>query len=118
MDTTLEELIKDIEAFRDVRDWKQFHTLKNLLISLSLEASELLELAQWKSDAELVDYCQSEQGAKSLANECADIFVYLLLISSTCEIDLVKAVHDKLAQNAEKYPIEKARGSAKKYSEL
>ena len=89
MDTTLEELIKEIEAFRNARDWKQFHTLKNLLISLSLEASELLELAQWKSDAELVDYCQSEQGAKSLANECADIFVYLLLITAAIALESI-----------------------------
>ncbi len=118
MDTTLTQLSNEIIAFRDARDWKRFHTLKNLLVSLNLEASELLEFAQWKSDAELLDFAMSESGAEAIADECADIFVYLLLISRECNIDLIQATRAKLSKNAQKYPLDKAYGSAKKYTEL
>ena len=105
-------------AFRDARDWQQFHSLRNLITSLNLEAAELLELTQWKSDAEIDALPTDPKSAEALRDECADILLYLLLIADTAGIDLVEAAHAKLAKNALKYPVEKAFGSRAKYTEL
>jgi len=105
-------------AFRDARDWRQFHTLRNLITSLNLEAAELLELTQWKSDAEVEALPADPQVAEALRDECADILLYLLLIADTTGIDLAAAARAKLGKNAVKYPVEKAYGSRAKYTEL
>jgi len=105
-------------AFRDERDWQQFHTLRNLITSLNLEAAELLELTQWKSDAEVEALPSDPQAAEALRDECADILLYLLLIADTAGIDLAVAARAKLVKNAVKYPVEKAYGSRAKYTEL
>lgn len=105
-------------AFRDDRDWRQFHSLKDLIISLNLEASELLELTQWK-DSEVVEKMAAAQADKErLQEECADILLYLLLIAERVDIDLIEAANAKIDLNERKYPVDKARGTAKKYSEL
>ncbi len=107
-----------ILEFRDARDWRQFHTLRNLIVSLNLEAGELLELTQWKSDAE-IDALPADAGsAEALRDECADILLYLLLIADKAGIDLAAAAREKLAKNAAKYPVDKAYGSRAKYTEL
>jgi NTP pyrophosphatase (non-canonical NTP hydrolase) len=113
-----EALTAAILRFRDERDWQQFHSLRNLITSLNLEAAELLELTQWKSDAEVEALPTDPQAAEALRDECADILLYLLLIAETAGIDLVAATRDKLAKNAQKYPVEKAYGSRAKYTEL
>ena len=105
-------------AFRDARDWRQFHSLRNLITSLNLEAAELLELTQWKSDAEVEALPADPQAAEALRDECADILFYLLLVAETAGIDLVAAAYTKLRKNAEKYPVDKARGSRAKYTAL
>lgn len=104
--------------FRDARDWRQFHSLRNLITSLNLEAAELLELTQWKNDAEVEAMPTEPKTAEALRDECADILLYLLLIADTAGIDLAEAARSKLAKNAVKYPVEKAFGSRAKYSEL
>jgi NTP pyrophosphatase (non-canonical NTP hydrolase) len=104
--------------FRDARDWRQFHSLRNLIVSLNLEAAELLELTQWKSDAEIDALPADAKSGEALRDECADILLYLLLIADTTGIDLVAAARAKLLKNGEKYPVEKARGSRAKYTEL
>lgn len=104
--------------FRDERDWRQFHTLRNLIVSLNLEAAELLELTQWKSDAEVEALPADPGAAEALRDECADILLYLLLIADAAGIDLAAAARAKLAKNADKYPVHKARGSRAKYTEL
>lgn len=115
---SLDHLTRRLLAFRDERDWRQFHTLKNLLLSVSLEAAELLELAQWKTDAEL-DASLCDPAVRSrLAEECADVLLYLLLVAERAGIDLAAAAEAKIDRNAEKYPVDKARGSAAKYTEL
>lgn len=114
----LQELTDRLIAFRDERDWKQFHTLKNLLLSLSLEAAELLELAQWQTDQELEARIAEPTVQARLREECADIFLYLLLIAERAGFDLAQAASAKIEKNAAKYPVEKARGTAKKYTEL
>ncbi len=117
---TLAALTERLVAFRDARDWAQFHTLKNLLLSLSLEAAELLELAQWKTDAELDALLAAgeEKLRARLEEECADVLLYLLLIAEKAGIDLAAAAARKIERNAEKYPVAKARGRADKYHEL
>ncbi len=114
----LGELTQRLLAFRDERDWRQFHTLKNLMLSLSLEASELLELAQWRSDRELDQLAADADFRARLGEECADVLLYLLLVCERAGIDLAAAAHAKIDRNAEKYPADKARGRADKYTEL
>jgi NTP pyrophosphatase (non-canonical NTP hydrolase) len=107
-----------ILEFRDARDWRQFHSLRSLIVSLNLEAAELLELTQWKSDAEIEALPTEPASREALRDECADVLLYLLLIADTAGIDLAAAARAKLAKNAEKYPVDKAFGSRAKYSEL
>ena len=107
-----------ILEFRDARDWRQFHSLRSLIVSLNLEAAELLELTQWKSDAEIEALPAEPATREALRDECADVLLYLLLIADTAGIDLAAAARAKLAKNAEKYPVDKAFGSRAKYSEL
>ena len=104
--------------FRDARDWRQFHSLRNLITSLNLEAAELLELTQWKSDAEIDALPNDAKAGEALRDECADILLYLLLIADTAGIDLAEAARAKLLKNAVKYPVDKAFGSRAKYTEL
>ncbi len=97
---TIEELMKEVREFRDERDWKKYHTPKNLALSISVEAAELLELFQWKEDSlENVD-------KESLKEEVADIMIYLLSLSEVIDVDLSKAVEEKLEKNRERYPPE------------
>lgn len=115
---TIENLTQRLIAFRDARDWKQFHSLKNLIASVNLEASEVLELTQWKTDEEFEAEAASDPGKARLAEECADVYLYLLLISERAGFDLAEAAARKIDKNEAKYPVEKARGNAKKYTEL
>jgi NTP pyrophosphatase (non-canonical NTP hydrolase) len=112
----IKELTKKILAFRNARDWKQFHTPKDLAISLSLEASEVLEHFQWKSEKEIEEYVKNNK--KEIGEELADVFNYLLIISHDLKIDLAKASADKIEKNHKKYPIEKAKGKHTKYNKL
>lgn len=107
-----------ILEFRDARDWRQFHSLRQLIVSLNLEAAELLELTQWKSDAEIDALPADAVKGEDLRDECADILYYLLLIADTAGFDLAEAARAKLLKNAVKYPVDKARGSRAKYTEL
>ena len=115
--TDLARLTAKLLTFRDERNWKQFHTLKDLIISLNLEAAELLELMQWKPDAELARLQSDDGFQEQLRDECADVLMYLLLVAENAGIDLVQAVEKKLVKNAAKYPVDRYYGSAKKYSE-
>lgn len=112
----MKSMTKQILAFRDARDWQQFHNPKDLALSLSLEAAEVLEIFQWKSGAEIDAVCRDRKS--DLSDELADVLYYTLLMAHDLGIDLETALHAKLAKNAEKYPVERARGSSKKYTEL
>ena len=114
----LDELTRRLIAFRDARDWRRFHGLKNLMLSLNLEAAEILELGQWKSDDEIEAAAADPEFRDMLAEECADVLLYLLLIAERAGIDLEAAAHAKIDRNAVNYPIDKARGNARKYTEL
>jgi NTP pyrophosphatase (non-canonical NTP hydrolase) len=108
--TDLEELRKAIVEFTQERDWDQFHNGKDLALALSIEAAELNEAFLWK-DA-------SEVNVEKVKEELADIVNYAILIADKYNLDVKQIVLDKLRRNAEKYPVEKAYGSAKKYNEL
>lgn len=114
----LKALTVALQAFRDARDWQQFHSLRNLIVSLNLEAAELLELTQWKSDAEVEAIPADPKLAEDLRDECADILLLLLLVAEKAGIDLIAAAQAKLRKNEHKYPVEKAYGSRAKYTEL
>lgn len=109
----LPELMRDLVQFRDARDWKQFHNPKDLSAALAIEAGELQELYLWKNGIELDEVDQVK-----VAEELADVFSFALLLAHHYGFDLKQIVQDKIAKNDEKYPVEKARGSAKKYDEL
>ena len=109
----LDTMREKINVFIESRDWKQFHDPKNLAISLQLEASEVLELFQWTKDNQI----KAGKG-KEVADELADVFYWLLLLANHYNIDLVQALDKKMDQNEKKYPIEKSKGKADKYTDL
>ncbi|MCC8394069.1 nucleotide pyrophosphohydrolase [Paraburkholderia sp. MMS20-SJTR3] len=115
---THDELLEQLLAFRDARDWKQFHTLRNLIVSTGIEAGELLETIQWKTDAQIDTMLGDREQLTDLRHECADVFMYLLLVAHTAGFDLVDAAAEKLKLNEVRYPADKAKGTATKYSEL
>ena len=114
----LPALVKQILAFRDERDWAQFHTPKNLAAALAVEAAELQELMLWKGEEEVDHLVSSKNGHVKLSDEIADVLIYALLFCDAAGIDPDAAVRIKLRKNAEKYPVDLAKGSAKKYTEF
>lgn len=114
----LSRINSELEKFAKERDWDQFHSLKNLTMALSVETAELVEIFQWLSEEQSARVKDNPELMSKVQDEVADIFVYLLRIVSKTNIDLETAVLNKMKKNAEKYPVELARGSAKKYNEL
>ena len=110
------ELLTQLIAFRRDRDWEQFHNPKDLAISLSIEASELLEWFQWRTNDEISAQLASEK-RESLEDELADVAVYLTYLCHDLGIDIDKAIAAKIDKNAAKYPIDKVKGRADKYNE-
>ncbi len=114
----LQSLTDSLITFRDQRNWKQFHDLKNLIISLHLETGELLELTQWKSEEQIAALQKDAHFQQDLKEECADVLHYLLLIAEQNGIDLIAAAQEKIAKNELRYPAEESYGSAAKYTAL
>ena len=108
-----QETINKVLKFRDDRNWRQFHNPKDLAISISLEAAELLEVFQW-SGSDTV--CESKKD--KIKEELADVLNYCILMADACDLDMDEIVVEKIRKNNEKYPVEKAKNSAKKYDEL
>lgn len=110
MDNEIMQLITEIEEFSKERDWDQFHNPKDIAIALSIEASELLEVFLWKNpeDAKL----------EKVKEELADVLNYALMMAGKYNLDVPQIIREKIAKNAEKYPVEKAKGVATKYNEL
>lgn len=111
----LSELQRQIVKFRDERDWKQFHNPKDLSLSLLLEAAEVLEHFQWKNTEEMDAHVAEHR--EKVAEELADVLYWVLLIAHDLDINLAKAFQLKMAQNEAKYPLGKAKGNHKKYTE-
>ena len=112
----IKELTEKIKKFRDERDWLQFHNHKDMALSLMLEAAEVLEHFQWKSKEEIEEYVY--QHKDEIAEELADVAMYLFELADNLGIDLPDAIQKKLDKNAKKYPVEKARGKHTKYTKL
>lgn len=112
----LNDLQIAIVKFRDARDWKQFHNPKDMAISLALEAAEVLEHFQWKTPEEIEQHLKASK--TDLSEELVDVLYWVLLMSHDLDIDLTKEFNNKMAKNDRKYPIEKSKGSHKKYNEL
>lgn len=108
-----EEAASKVIAFRDERDWLQFHNNKDLAISISLEAAELLEVFQWSG----IDLSVSAK-ANQLTDELADVLIYCVLLADKLEVDIPQIISDKVDENSKKYPVEKAKGNSKKYVDL
>lgn len=114
----IDDVRSRLESFTEERDWAQFHSPRNLTLALVGEVGELAELLQWRTDAEVLALAATEEGHEALADELADVFTYLVELADAVGIDLGAAVHAKIDKNATKYPVELARGSNKKYTEL
>ena len=117
MDDSIAHLTNDVIRFRDERDWAQFHRPKDLALGLSIEAGELCELFLWKTETEIEGLRRNPAFLERVAEEIADVQVFLLYLSHGLGIALPDAVRRKLELNAKKYPVEQSRGSARKYSD-
>jgi dCTP diphosphatase len=114
--TELERLRVQLREFAAARDWNQFHSPKNLAMALSAEAGELLEIFQWLTEEQSRSLTPEAQAAAS--DEIADVLLYLIRLSDQLGIDPIAAAKRKILANADKYPVHKARGTSKKYTEL
>lgn len=118
-DTTLAEIKRITDKFRQDRDWGQFHDAKNLAEAISIEASELQELFLWRKVEDVEEKIKSDPNFKEkVEEEFADVMIFLMHFASTANIDVASAVKDKTEKNEKKYPVEKAKGKADKYTEL
>jgi NTP pyrophosphatase (non-canonical NTP hydrolase) len=113
---TLDDLTKRILAFRDARDWKQFHNPKDLSLSLVLEAAEVMEHFQWKNEKEMLEHLKTNK--EEIGDEIADTLYWLLLMGQDFDIDILEALDRKLKKIEAKYPVEKAKGKHTKYNKL
>jgi len=108
-----ENIREQIIKFREDRNWKQFHTIKDLLLGINIELAELQELVLWKNQSEI-----EEVDKEKIEEELADIFIFLTYLSEHFNVDLLKSVEKKIDKNDKKYPIDKSFGNSKKYNEL
>ena len=112
----INDLTKRIIAFRDARDWKQFHNPKDIALSLVLEASEVMEHFQWKNKEEIEKYIDINKA--DIGEELADVLYWVLLMSHDLKIDVLDALEKKIRKNEAKYPVEKSKGKHTKYNKL
>jgi NTP pyrophosphatase (non-canonical NTP hydrolase) len=115
---TIEQLTDRLRAFADERDWHQFHTPKNLAMALAGEAGELLELFQWLTPQQSATVMTDPDTATKVRAEMADVLSYLLRLADVLEIDLLAALSDKIDLNEMRYPVDQARGNARKYDQM
>jgi NTP pyrophosphatase (non-canonical NTP hydrolase) len=114
----LEDMKKEIQKFCEKRNWDQFHNAKELSIGIATEASELLEHFRFKSEKEVKEVMEDQEKSSKIEEELADVLYFILRFSQMYNIDLIRALEEKMDQNRKKYPIDKAKDSNKKYNEL
>ena len=112
------EIERRVKRFRDERDWKQFHKPKDLAASVAIEAAEILEHFQWKTDDECARYVANEENRDAVAQEMADVLILLVSAADVMGVDLYTATLAKIEENGRKYPVAKAKGNATKYDRL
>lgn len=113
---TLTEITEEIQKFRDERDWMQYHNAKDMAVAITIEAAELAEEFLWKTEAEIEE--KIKVNIDPISDEIADIGIYLIELADNLGIDIIEAMHIKLKKNAVRYPISKAKGSNRKYTDL
>lgn len=116
--TDIKEITSRLREFAVDRDWGRFHTPKNLIMALTGEVGELSELFQWLGPKEVRELIQDPEFMEKVRDEIADVAAYIFRLSDVLDIDLGQAMLTKITKNAQKYPVEKAKGNARKYSEL
>jgi NTP pyrophosphatase (non-canonical NTP hydrolase) len=116
MDDSIEKLTRAICAFRDARDWKEFHNPKEMAVAIDAEAGELLQHFVWQDAGQSLERISARRA--EIESEMADVAILLFEMAANCEVDLAAAMRAKLARNEERYAVSKARGSNKKYNEL
>ena len=114
----IHELKEKVKEFCEERDWDQFHNAKELIIALTIEASELLEPFRWKTAEEVEEIMKDEQKREAIGEEMADVLYFLVRLAQRYDIDLSEELDKKMEKNNEKYPVEKFKGSNKKYNEI
>lgn len=115
---TLLDIKEKIKEFRDERDWEQFHTPKNLSMAISIESNELMEHFLWENQGEAKEKVNAGEDLQEIKEELADILIFSLLMADSIDADLDRIIGNKLEKNKEKYPVEKSKGNAKKYTEF
>ncbi len=118
MDVCVSDLQNKVASFVHERKWEKFHTPKDLALAVAVESAELLELFQWKNNAEIQGLLNDTKYRKRIEDEMADIMIYILVLSNTLNTDLSQAVLQKMKKNKDHYPIRKSKGKATKYTEL
>ena len=118
MSNPIQELHDKLNIFYKERDWLQFHTPKNLVMALTGEVGELSEIFQWLTPEQSQSIMIDDVKAQAVKDELADIFIYTISLADKLGVDIVEAANNKVEHNAQKYPVSKSRGNAKKYSEL
>lgn len=113
-----QDFVAAVKAFRDAREWSQFHTPKNLAAALAIEAAELQECFLWKTDGEVEAEMAAGPKREAVAEEVADVLMFALLLADRLGLDVGQVITAKLAANEQKYPVALARGTARKYTEL
>ena len=117
-ETKIHELKDKIKKFCDDRDWDQFHGAKELATALIIESAELLEHFRWKNEKEVEELLKDENKREEIGDEMADVLYFLIRLAQRYDIDLSEALDRKIEKNNKKYPVEKAKGSSKKYNEF
>ena len=107
-----------IQSFSEDREWDQFHTPKNLIMAATSEMGELAEVLQWKNDEEAAEFLNTQFGRERISEEIADVAIYLIRLCQKLDLNFVEILSEKISQNDVKYPIDKSKGSAKKYTDL
>ncbi len=115
---SIKEVMDRLQTFLSERDWEKFHDPKNLAMSIAIEAAELMELFQWRTNSEASDVAGNPETLKRVREELADVMLYCFSMAQTLDIDIARAMIDKIALNAMRYPADRFRGIARKYNEL
>ena len=115
-ESSIAELTTLVRSFADNRDWQQFHTARNLVLALVGETGELAAEFQWIGDDNIVNALREPDKREAVGSELADVFIYLLRLADVTEIDLAEELKKKIAINEKRYPVDKAKGSAAKYT--
>lgn len=112
------QLLKQLRAFRDARDWQQFHHPKDLAAAIAIEAGELQEYSLWKTNAEIESGLAKVATLSKVTEELPDVLIFVLLLADQLGVDVDRSIKAKIRSNARKYPVKKSKGRARKYTEL